>query len=108
MKAIDKILEHYRALPKHELYVPEWDLTIYWSELTAKEADDVIKKSRGNQAEQAVRLIAEKATDVDGNKLFEIGDALKLLRIAPLSIIQRVSTAMQADLINVEAAEKNS
>lgn len=55
------------------------EFIIYWSPITLAEKQKVQKHARGDDQETSVYTLIFKATDQDGNKLFDLGDKKPLM-----------------------------
>ena len=109
---LDKIEAHYEKLSqaKQSIEVPEWDTTIYWTPLTARENENIrslaIGTARRNPGEIGLpahrighlycEAIIRKATDADGDRIFSSPTAARhvLLNKTHLSIIERIGLAI--------------
>ena len=98
---------HFSA--PRSIYVPEWDVTIFWRPISGKDQEKIaraVKAKGGSDAEFSYRLLIEKAEDENGIKLFDVGELEELKTRWDAMIIARIVSEMTATL-TVEAAEKN-
>lgn len=91
-------------------------LRVHWSLLTVHECQEMSRALLRQGAhlalhETAARMLADKATDAAGKRLFEAGDIDALLEHADYLVVKRVYDAMLAGVVvsdeTVEDARKN-
>jgi hypothetical protein len=99
MDAIDLVREHFTALGTRSIEIPEWKLTIYSTPVTLAEKNRLYRKAKDNDMELLVDVLILKATDKDGNKLFNVDHRMTLLHKADSNLI-----AKAANFILSEAA----
>ncbi len=99
MDAIDLVREHFTALGTRSIRIPEWKLTIYSTPVTLAEKNRLYRKAKDNDMELLVDVLISKATDKDGNKLFNVDHRMTLLHKADSNLI-----AKAANFILSEAA----
>jgi hypothetical protein len=99
MDAIDLVREHFTALGTRSIEIPEWKLTIYSTPVTLAEKNRLYRKAKDNDMELLVDVLISKATDKDGNKLFNVDHRMTLLHKADSNLI-----AKAANFILSEAA----
>jgi hypothetical protein len=99
MDAIDLVREHFTALGTRSVEIPEWKLTIYSTPVTLAEKNRLYRKAKDNDMELLVDVLILKATDKDGNKLFNVDHRMTLLHKADSNLI-----AKAANFILSEAA----
>ena len=69
--------------------------TVYWHPLTIAERESIQKKSNVDDVnDYALALMITKASDKDGNKLFQDGDKASLRREVEANILQEIQLAM--------------
>jgi hypothetical protein len=115
MALIDRVIAHYKGLPREVIEVPEWGddsgpVRIYYTVPTLHEVGRVRREAKGDEIEMAARLIALKAEDESGNKLFQMGDHMKMTRMGHPEVVSRVSAEITKHLAppDPREAEKNS
>lgn len=112
-KAIDRATAHYKEMLASDLKgpikVPEWDLDVYWhpSATMAEESVIIELTQAGKTTEALVMTLILKAKDADGNKLFEIGDKLRMMKAVDPAVILKVVSAMNTTTENAEDALGN-
>lgn len=97
MDPIDLVREHFASLGTRKIEVPEWKLTVYASPVTLAEKNRLYKKSKESDMELLVDLLIMKATDANGQKLFNIDHKPTLLNKADSNVVGRVANAILAD-----------
>lgn len=90
VRPIDKIRAAF-ADKFWELYVPEWDLTIYFRPMTQADlqAAELARGSELGRFEKNVNLLVRKARNKDGMPLFQPGDCHALMNEARFEVVQR-------------------
>lgn len=107
MKLIEKALQHFQSIEPRELYVSEWDVTIYATEPTLGQKSKWMAKSNGDNTDFMLNAIVEGALDKDGKPLFDVGDKPTLRRIGS-TITERVGLfVLGASAVDDEEREKN-
>lgn len=97
MDAIDLVRDHFTALGRKQIEVPEWKLTVFSAPVTLGEKNRLYRKSKENDMELLVDLLIMKAEDEAGKKLFEAEHKLTLLNKADANIVARVANAILSD-----------
>lgn len=92
MSIIDQVKSHHSSLERRSLEVPEWKVTVFVTPLTLAEKDKVFKLAKNAKSDFAFNAYAVvlKATDEDGNKLFDQADATTLQNQADADVVSRV------------------
>lgn len=97
MDAIDLVREHFASLGTKRIEVPEWKLVIHSTPVTLAEKNKLYRKSRENDMELLVDLLIMKATNEQGEKLFNIDHKITLLNKADSGVVARVANAILSD-----------
>lgn len=97
MDPIDLVREHFASLGTRKIEVPEWKLTVYAAPVTLAEKNRLYRKSRESDMELLVDLLIMKASDANGQKLFNIDHKPTLLNKADSNVVARVANAILAD-----------
>lgn len=97
MDAIDLVRDHFASLGTRKIEVPEWKLTVYAAPVTLAEKNRLYRKSKESDMELLVDLLIMKATDANGQKLFNIDHKPTLLNKADSNVVARVANAILAD-----------
>ncbi len=105
----ERIREHFDPNRARGMAVPEWGedgkpLALTWMPVTV--ADNAAASAAGCEiwSYRACFLVAHKACDADGNRLFSTIDHLELRQIAHPGVINRIAMTMIAELTVDEAA----
>ena len=111
MSIIDRVVAHFEGQGGGWIDVPEWGegeevLIIHWSALSLQEHATLQKLADGNHFKLACLALERNARDASGKRLFEGGDANKMMRKADKAVILRVAEAMLA-APSIGDAEKN-
>ena len=108
---LERVKAHAEPTKVRRLEVPEWGegeqplLVTY----TMVSLDDlaVVQAADGDEwYKRAARIVALKAMDSDGKRLFSMTDAVTLRESAAPHVVNRIAMAMLGG-ITVEEAEKN-
>ena len=98
------ISDHWEAMKRQKVDVPEWNTTIWFDPLTLAERDEFANLP-GN--EFTAEIIIKKATDENGKRLFTKADKAQLLDAAAPSVVARIaSRILVADTIQVDKLGK--
>lgn len=99
-KLIDKATGHFEHIIDGGLAgpisVPEWDAEVWYRPTTTlAEESQVIKLTQeGKQTEALVVTLINKARDKNGEKLFDMGDRIKLMNSVDPQIILQIINKM--------------
>ena len=97
MDAIDLVREHFASLGTKRIEVPEWKLVVYSSPVTLAEKNKLYRKSRENDMELLVDILVMKASNENGEKLFNMDNKITLLNKADSNVVARVANAILSD-----------
>jgi hypothetical protein len=108
---LDRAKQHYDALGRNSILVPEWGddngpLKVTWTPMTALEHRKILGEEGGRSAKVLISTVILKAQDADGNRLFKEEDRAALQSMVDLRIITRIANAIFADK-SIEDLEKN-
>lgn len=109
---LETIAAHFRAGERRTLEVPEWAkpgepaLKITYMPVTLDDQSHVERITKGDRHHMAAHLVALKACDVDGKRLFQQIDAIALRQQADPVVVSRIAMAMIGGL-SLEDARKN-
>lgn len=114
-KLLDRIKAHADPKRVRRIEVPEWaveeggpPLVITYSMVTLDDLSFVNEADGGSSDfnKQAARVIALKALDEKGERLFSIGDAIAIRETAAPEVVKRIALAMLSR-VSMDDAEKN-
>jgi hypothetical protein len=105
---IEKLQQARALVETKKMYVPEWDVDLYYKPLTTEEIDvtDTEAPSGAGATRRNLQLVILKALDADGKRLFSNDDAEALSSVAHPAVINRITSEM-ASAPTVEDAKKN-
>ena len=113
---IDRVTAHYDARKSFTLEVPEWGegnkpLVVHYRAPTLAVLSKVRKDSGGDELKMASLLVVLCSKDEAGKSLFTPMNWRDIFDHADPAVVQRISTAIMAEVrfdeAAVEAAEKN-
>jgi len=108
---LDRAKQHANAKQGRRIKVPEWGdetgpLVIHYKMLTLEELA-VVEEHGGSQFSlQAPYIVAMKAEDAQGNKLFKMTDHLELRESAAPEVVKAIAMAILGR-VSIEDAVKN-
>lgn len=104
----EKIFEYLHANRRREIFIAEFDETIYFTPVTVLEMEKIMTLSGQGASSKDFHIatIIEKAEDANGRKIFGIEDK-PFLEKMDWSIISRISNEIQR-LERFEETKKNS
>jgi hypothetical protein len=111
---LDRIKAHADPKRMRRIEVPEWaveqggpPLVITYSMVTLDDLSLVNEADGGGDFnKQAARVIALKALDEKGERLFSLGDATVIRETAAPEVVKRIAMAMLSR-VSIDDAEKN-
>lgn len=106
MTLIEKIIQFNNKIEIMEVYIEEWNETIYLKPLTIAEQYKITRLSPNNK-DLEVNILIEKALDKNCNKLFTLDDKEELRKI-PLNLINKILSPILISINKTpEEIEKN-
>jgi len=108
MKLIEKAVDHFSKKSVRELYIPEWDATVYAKNLTLEDKAAWLKRAGDDTFEYMLLAIINGLKDKDGEPVFDIGDKPKLKKGVDPEIVSKMATfVLQTAGADDEEREKN-
>ena len=108
MKLIDTAISHFSSKAVREIYVPEWDVTLYSKNLSLEEKGKWLTRANGSATEYMVCAVIFGLSNEKGENVFDIGDKPKLMKSVDPEIVARLSNFVLAeDSVTEEEREKN-
>jgi hypothetical protein len=108
----DEILATVPVLSKEEVFVPEWDGSVYVRVLRAGEKDALEQKFTATKNKNfRARLVAAVVCDEHGGKMFSEADIVALAQHSASALEPIITAAMRLNRWNkadLEELEKNS
>jgi hypothetical protein len=111
MDVLARAVAQYRAEERRTIEVAEWGedgkpLVVTYLPVTLDDQSFVSQAAEGDRYGMAAHLVAYKACDASGSRMFKQIDAATLRRSADPQVILRISAQMLGGL-TLEQAEKN-
>lgn len=108
---LDRVRAHAEPEKVRRLEVPEWGedgkpQVITYTMVTLDDMATVDEADGDQWYKRAARIVALKARDEAGNRLFSLGDAVTLREAAAPHVVNRIAMAMLGGT-TVEQAAKN-
>lgn len=107
-RLIDKIIA-LAPTERRKLYVPEWDVTLYFPALTKAQLEEAVPKDDVPRSAllEGLYLLVHTAQDEQGNRVFAQKDIDGLREKADLSTVTRVEAFMWGTIVPpLKEAEK--
>lgn len=107
--ALAKIKAVYDNAPMRSVFVPEWDLMIFYRPLKGDELDviEAVTPKGCTPTRSNTQVVVTKALDANGVRLFKNDEADELYETAYPEVVNRLSTELWK-APSVAQAEKNS
>lgn len=94
---VERISRHFNSAGG-SLYIPEWDITVYWKPASIAEQEAVAQTCKTDSMwERSLRTMIFRLKDEKGERVFNLGDYHVLANEADTAIINRILLAMTAD-----------
>lgn len=108
MSLIDKAITHFNSKEVRELYIKEWDVTLYSKNLTLGDKASWLKRADGETTEYMLYAVIYGVVDAEGKPAFDIGDKIKLKTSVDPEIVSRIASfVLETSGPNDEEREKN-
>lgn len=108
-KLIDVAVAHFSNKEIRELYVKEWDTTLYSKNLTLDDKAKFLKRAGDDATDYMVYSVIFGVTNKEGDPVFDIGDKVKLRNHVDPEVLSRIANFVLAIEANTpEEREKNS
>ena len=88
---LDKAKEHFQAIDRKIIYVPEWDQTIYSKPLTLADKRILTRNTKPDDVTLFADVLILKAEDKEGKKLYSLEDKQTLMRSVDPEVVARVA-----------------
>lgn len=102
---LDKAKEHFKAIDRKIIYVPEWDITVYSKPLTLADKRILTRNTKPDDVTMFADVLILKAEDKEGKKLYTLEDKPTLMRSVDPEIVARIAQQI-LDVIPIEEWEK--
>jgi hypothetical protein len=97
---LEKAKQHFRtqiANKQDSFHVPEWDTTIYYKPINARQRDAIFKlANEGKYLEAMVENLILRALDEEGKPIFKAVHKVELMRHTDPDVITRIASQMGA------------
>ena len=108
MSLIDVAISHFSNKQVREIYVPEWDVTLYSKNLSLDDKTKWYTRANGDSADYLVYAVIFGITDEKGDAVFDIGDKVKLRRNTDPEVVSRIANfVLDVSAPTEEEREKN-
>jgi hypothetical protein len=108
MKLIDTAVSHFSKKEIRELYVPEWEATLFSKNLSLDDKAKWLARSDGDNFDFMIYAVIYGVTDKDGEAVFDIGDKVKLRKHVDPDVVTRIANfVLQTTSADEEEREKN-
>lgn len=109
MSIIQKIKDRQTNRGLDCIHIDDWDIDVYFKPMSPFELDEMKRQipdlnSDNPRTTSLAKIVAKRALDVDGVRLFNDEDYI-ILSKEPINIITSITNAMSGD--TKESAEKN-
>jgi len=106
---LDKAIEHFKSVDNNlkELWVEEWDTTIYYKEKSAFRDQSAIMQlhQQGKVVEALVETIIVKSLNKDGSKMFKPAERTILLNNVDPDVLVKIATSLNTVDDNYDVGE---
>jgi len=108
MKLIEKAVSHFSSKERRQLYIEEWDATIYARNVNLEDKSSWMKQSDGDSFEYMLYAIIGGVEDEEGNLCFDLSDKPKLKKGADPEVVSKVASfVLETSGPTDEEREKN-
>ena len=88
---LDKAKEHFKAIDRKIIDVPEWKITIYAKPLTLADKRILTRNTKPDDVTLFADVLILKAEDKEGKKLYSLEDKQTLMRSVDPEVVARVA-----------------
>ena len=103
-KFAEKIKAHYAGVALRQVFVSEWDTTIYVRPATVGQSSAIMNEP--DQWHQACKLIQVRAKDENGKPLFDEADFKAMVTYGDVSLINRLVDEIVNEDVGEDEAKK--
>jgi hypothetical protein len=108
MKLIETAVSHFSSKTVREIYVPEWETTLYAKPLSLEDKSKWVSRANGDNTDYMVYALIFGLVDDKGDSVFDIGDKVKLRRNVDPEIVGRLANfVLEVTAPTDEEREKN-
>ena len=98
---LDKAKEHFKAIDRKIIDVPEWGITVYAKPLTLADKRILTRNTKPDDVTLFADVLILKAEDKEGKKLYSLEDKQTLMRSVDPEVVARVAQ----DILSVVPVE---
>ena len=98
---LEKAKEHFKAIDRKIIDVPEWDITVYAKPLTLADKRILTRNTKPDDVTLFADVLILKAEDKEGKKLYSLEDKQTLMRSVDPEVVARVAQ----DILSVVPVE---
>ena len=98
---LDKAKEHFKAIDRKIIDVPEWEITVYAKPLTLADKRILTRNTKPDDVTLFADVLILKAEDKEGKKLYSLEDKQTLMR----SVDPEVVAIVAQDILSVVPVE---
>ena len=98
---LDKAKEHFKAIDRKIIDVPEWGITVYAKPLTLADKRILTRNTKADDVTLFADVLILKAEDKEGKKLYSLEDKQTLMRSVDPEVVARVAQ----DILSVVPVE---
>lgn len=105
-KVIDSAVAHFSGKEVRSIRVDEWDCTLYSKNLSLEDKARWYARADGDNTDYLVYALIFGVTDENGERVFDLGDKVKLRKNVDPEVLSRVANFV-LDIQDEEEREKN-
>jgi len=98
---LEKAKEHFKAIDRKIIDVPEWNITVYAKPLTLADKRILTRNTKPDDVTLFADVLILKAEDKEGKKLYSLEDKQTLMRSVDPEVVARVAQ----DILSVVPVE---
>ena len=98
---LEKAKEHFKAIDRKIIDVPEWEITVYAKPLTLADKRILTRNTKPDDVTLFADVLILKAEDKEGKKLYSLEDKQTLMRSVDPEVVARVAQ----DILSVVPVE---
>ena len=98
---LEQAKEHFKAIERKIIDVPEWKITIYAKPLTLADKRILTRNTKPDDVTLFADVLILKAEDKEGKKLYSLEDKQTLMRSVDPEVVARVAQ----DILSVVPVE---
>ena len=88
---LEKAKEHFKAIDRKIIDVPEWNITVYAKPLTLADKRILTRNTKPDDVTLFADVLILKAEDKEGKKLYSLEDKQTLMRSVDSLVVERVA-----------------